>query len=225
MLVLSIVRALPPLFNPLIVTLSAPLRSTKWPAIAPEIVHEPPNGLITTLVYEDEPPLAFKTALAASVVLAQTRTVIAPVCVPALMASKPAFSVAYAVRLISIGPPVPQGPEGVGVFVAVDVEVAVFVALGVNVEVDVEVAVEVEVAVFVALGVKVEVEVAVAVSVAVGVNVSVAVAVAVDVLVEVAVDVSVAVEVAVDVAVAAGIDTLPSVVDAVGVPSLNLKPG
>src|ERR1043166_2330386 len=80
--------------------------------------------------YEAEPvPLAFSTALAPSVVFAQTYTVRAPVFAPALMSSNAAFSVAYGVKLISTLPPLAQIDCGVGVGVFVFVEVAVLVAV------------------------------------------------------------------------------------------------
>lgn len=50
-LVLLIVRLFPPVFSPLIVTLSAPLRFIRAPAIEPDIVlAAPPDGEIVTEV-------------------------------------------------------------------------------------------------------------------------------------------------------------------------------
>ena len=94
LLELLIVSELPPVLRPSMVTLFAPLRSTKWPAIVPETVRAP-LGLMTIEVYEAEPdPLAFKTALAVSVVSLTTLTVTTPVWVPALIASNASFNVA-----------------------------------------------------------------------------------------------------------------------------------
>src|SRR4029079_8506829 len=97
----DIVSELPPVLSPLIVTLSAPLRSiVGLPAVvAPEIVRAaPPTGDIVIEVYEAEPePLAFKSAVPVpSLVFPQTSIVIVPVCVPALIAANAVVSVAYA---------------------------------------------------------------------------------------------------------------------------------
>ena len=80
-LVLSIVSAFPPLFRPSMTTLPAPFRSIRTPAMPPEIVRAaPPAGAIVTPVYDAPPaPLAFRTALAPSVVSPQTSIVIVPV--------------------------------------------------------------------------------------------------------------------------------------------------
>jgi hypothetical protein len=65
------------------------------------VLDEPPDGRIRMDVYEEEPlPLALSTALAApttvgSVVLPTMSMVIAPVCVPALMAANASDNVAY----------------------------------------------------------------------------------------------------------------------------------
>jgi hypothetical protein len=91
------VRLTPPELTPSIVTLSAPAKSISGlpAAIAPETVRAPPAGAIRIEVYDDEPvPLAFKTAATVSVVLPRIQTLIEPWCVPALMASKAAFTVA-----------------------------------------------------------------------------------------------------------------------------------
>src|SRR4051812_49071505 len=54
--VLTIERAFPPVFNPSIVTLSAPFRSISGPAIEPEIDRlAPPVGEIVIVVYEADP--------------------------------------------------------------------------------------------------------------------------------------------------------------------------
>lgn len=97
--VFEIVRLFPPVFKPLIVTLSAPLRSIiGLPAVvAPEIVRAaPPAGDIEIEEYDAEPePLSFNNAVPVpSSVSPQTSIVIAPVCVPPLIAANAAVSVA-----------------------------------------------------------------------------------------------------------------------------------
>jgi hypothetical protein len=102
--VFSIESASPPVFNPSMVTLSAPFKSImENPGVAAPLIvlDEPPDGRIRMDVYEEEPlPLALSTALAApttvgSVVLPTMSMVIAPVCVPALMAANASDNVAY----------------------------------------------------------------------------------------------------------------------------------
>ena len=89
--VFSMISELPPVFKPLIVTLSAPLKSMSGnPAVtAPEIVLAP-LGTIEIEVYEDEPvPLALSIAPPTGSLVLLTMTIeISPVCVPALMAAK-----------------------------------------------------------------------------------------------------------------------------------------
>ena len=95
----EIVKPLPPVFKPLRVTLSAPLKSINGePAtIAPEIVRTaPPVGEIVTEVHA--PPVAtFKTAGAVSAVSAvMLIRMTLPVCVTlALSASNAPFNVVY----------------------------------------------------------------------------------------------------------------------------------
>ncbi|MBK7804509.1 MAG: hypothetical protein IPJ55_18020 [Chloracidobacterium sp.] len=76
----EIVRLFPPVFKPSIVTLSAPLRSTRCPAISPEIVRAaPPVGLMLIAEYDAEPdPLSLRTADAVSVVSPRIETVMTP---------------------------------------------------------------------------------------------------------------------------------------------------
>jgi len=93
--VFSRVSAFPPVFSPSMVTLSAPLRSTRGPVIGPLIIRAaPPTGVMRIEVYDAAPvPLAFRTADTFSVVLPHTSRVSVPVWVPALIASNAAFSV------------------------------------------------------------------------------------------------------------------------------------
>ena len=88
------VNELPPELRPSIVMLSAPLRSINGAASAPETVL-PPEGVINTEEYDDNPvPLAFSAAETVSTVSQLTTMLIAPWCVPALIASNAALSVA-----------------------------------------------------------------------------------------------------------------------------------
>ena len=84
-LVLEIVKAFPPEFNPLIVTLSAPFKSMSEPLILPDTVKLPPEGLMLSDVHVP----AFNTADDVSVVLARIETLmLALVCAPPLIAAK-----------------------------------------------------------------------------------------------------------------------------------------
>jgi hypothetical protein len=104
--VLESVSELPPVFKPLIVTLSAPFRSINGlpAAIAPEMVRAaPPAGEI---VMEVLAAFAFKLAETVSVVFPQTSIVITPKwIVPVLMAENASESVAYAVGTPAAVPP------------------------------------------------------------------------------------------------------------------------
>ena len=85
-LVLEKLRELPPEFKPLMVTLSAPLRSNKTPFLVPETVLVP-DGVIVRVVHMPAPPVSALVPASVAILAVMLMVIFLPAWLLALMAA------------------------------------------------------------------------------------------------------------------------------------------